>query len=131
MENKLILFQKLYDLVLWLYPLVNRFPKHQRSVLGRQIEELAIAMLLTIVSANKAKGTKRQRLQQTLSDELDSLRILIRLAKDLRFMSVKQYAYCAEKLNEVGKILSGWSKVSIPTRKRPLAKSEENLRLFD
>lgn len=38
--DKLILFQKSYDFLLWLYPLVNRLPKHHRVVLGKQIEEL-------------------------------------------------------------------------------------------
>lgn len=129
MEDKLILFQKIYDLTLWLFPLVNRIPKFHKVVLGRQLEELALSLLLRVLSANRARGAKRKRLQLTLSDELDKLRILLRLTKDLRFMSIKQYSYSARMMNEIGKILYGWTR-STP-KKKDLAKQEVNLRLFD
>ena len=45
-----------------------------------------------------------------MSDELDKLRIPIRLTKDLHFMSITQYQHAAEKINEIGKILYGWMK---------------------
>jgi hypothetical protein len=45
---------------------------------------------------------------QQASIELDELRILIRLSKDLHFVNVKQYGVAAEKMNEIGRLLSGW-----------------------
>ncbi len=140
MEKKLILFQKIYDFVLWLYPVVNRIPKTHKTVLGRQIEELALSLLLLVMSANRVRGQKRAELQRVISEELDKLRILLRLTKDLRFMSIKQYVYSSEKVNEIGKILSGWMRAtednhkvtSTPIiQKKPVAKQPQNLRLFD
>jgi hypothetical protein len=43
---------------------------------------------------------------------LDKLRIVIRLTKDLKFISIRQYQFAAEKINEIGKMLGGWIKVS-------------------
>ncbi|MDP4011851.1 MAG: diversity-generating retroelement protein Avd [Candidatus Roizmanbacteria bacterium] len=126
--EKLILFQKSYDFLLWLYPLVSRLPKHHRAVLGRQIEELGLSILIHILSANIARGIKRKAIQLLISEELDKLRILIRLTKDLRFISIKQYTYAAEKVNEIGKILSGWMQV-LPS-KVALAKTDTNMTLF-
>jgi len=108
--DKLILFQKEYDFLLWLFPRVMHFPKHHKLVLGRQIEELALSILLQTISANANTGTSRHQLQLGISQDLDKLRILIRLSKDMRLISVKQYTYAAEKVNEIGKILSGWMK---------------------
>lgn len=110
MYEKLLIIQKMYDLVLWIYPLVNRIPKSHRQVLGRQIEELAISILISMIRANKTRGSNRQMLQQQISDDLDCLRILVRLCKDLRFMSIAQYHNTAERLNEIGKMLHGWRK---------------------
>ena len=110
MLERLFIFQKTYDLLLWLYPVINRIPKSHRLVLGRNLEELAISLLLLIIKANKARGNTRTALQLKISDDLDCLRILIRLTKDLRFMSIKQYAMGAEKINEVGRMLSAWMK---------------------
>lgn len=141
MEKKLILFQKIYDFVLWLYPVVNRIPRHHKTVLGRQIEELAISLLLLVLSGNRVRGQKRAEFQLVISEELDKLRILLRLTKDLHFMSINQYAYSSEKVNEIGKILSGWMRAttddrkaaSIPVsaQKKPVAKTPQNLSLFD
>lgn len=110
MCEKLLIFQKTYDFILWLYPIINRIPKSHRLVLGREIEELAVSLLLLITKANKAKAEKRLNLQLQASDQLDCLRILVRLSKDLRFISIKQYGLTVSMINEVGKMLHGWIK---------------------
>ena len=38
MLKDLIIYQKLYDLIMYAFPIVNRFPKNQRFVLAQQIE---------------------------------------------------------------------------------------------
>jgi len=111
MVERLIIYRKLYDFVLWLYPLINRIPQSHRQILGKHVESLAISLLLLIIKANRARGPSRRVLQQNISSELDQLRILIRLTKDLRFISVKQYAFAAGKLNEIGRMLTAWIKV--------------------
>ncbi len=116
MSERLLIYQKHYDFVVWLYPLINRIPKGHKQVLGKQMEELSISLLLLIVRANKSRSNERVQLQQQFSDELDCLRLLIRLAKDLRFISINQYAVAAEKMNEIGRMLSGWVK-STETKK--------------
>ncbi len=110
MSKQLLIYQKLYDFVLWMYPLINRIPKSHRLVLGRHIEELCISLLVLVISANKVRGQERSALQIEISNKLDKLRILIRLSKDLRFISIRQYTYAAEKMNEIGKMLYGWMK---------------------
>lgn len=106
MLDDLIIYQKTYDFLLWLHPVVNKFPKSQRFVLGQRIENKALDLIHSIIVAN-AERDKSATLKQA-SVELDELRILIRLAKDLHFVSVKQYGIAAEKLNEIGRLLSGW-----------------------
>ncbi len=108
--DKLIIFQRIYDFLLWLYPLINRIPKSHRLVLGKHLEELGLKMLLSSIQANKARDGARKTIQLQISDELDELRILVRLTKDLRFMSLAQYECAAGKINEIRKILYGWTK---------------------
>lgn len=111
MHEKLIIFQKSYALLLWLYPIVNRIPKGHRSVLGKMMEERALSLIVGVVQANKLRGESRTRVQLRISDDLDFVRIFLRLCKDLRFVSVKQYGEGAEKINEIGRILTAWMKV--------------------
>jgi len=110
MLQNLSIFEKTYELILWLYPTVNKFPKSQRFVLGQQIENTVLEILKGIIQANSERN-KIPYLKQT-SIELDKLRIVIRLTKDLKFISIRQYQFAAEKINEIGKMLGGWIKVS-------------------
>ena len=106
MLDDLIIYQKTYDFLLWLYPVVNRFPKSQRFVLGQRIENKVLDIVHSIIQAN-AERDKFVCLKQA-SLELDELRTLIRLAKDLRFINIRQYERIAERMNEIGKLLYGW-----------------------
>lgn len=109
--DNLIIFQKTYDFVLLIYPIINHIPKSHRMVLGRNLEENCISLLLLMIKANKTRDVSRKLLQNKISDSLDSIRILVRLTKDLKFLSINQYAILAEKLNEIGKMVYCWSKV--------------------
>lgn len=108
MLDNLIIFQKLYDLILWLYPIINKFPKKQRFVLGQQIQNELLEILKGIIEANQE--IQKSDILKKVSINLDKLRILIRLSKDLHFISIKQYQTAVEKINEIGRLLSGWMK---------------------
>ena len=71
-----------------------------------------------IIEANQERN-KVPHLKR-ISVELDKLRILIRLSKDLKFINVKQYGFAAGKINEIGKMLGGWLKSSRTHRDREL-----------
>ena len=106
MLDDLIIYQKAYDFALWLHPVVNKFPKSQRFVMGQRIENKTLDLIHSMVVANALRD--KSATLASASVELDELRILIRLAKDLHFVNVKQYGVAAEKMNEIGKLLSGW-----------------------
>ena len=108
MLDDLVIFQKVYDLILWIYPAINKFPKSQRFVLGQQIENTVLEILKGIIQANQ-ESNKTSYLKQ-VSIDLDKSRILIRLSKDLRFINIRQYQFAAEKINEIGKVLGGWTR---------------------
>lgn len=110
--EKFVLHQKIYDFTLWIYPLINRLPKNHRLILGRKLEELTLSLLLSLMKANKARGSERKQLQNESSDTLDYLRIMLRLSKDTRMVSVKQYLVSVELLNEIGRMLTSWIEVT-------------------
>lgn len=108
MLDDLIIYQKTYDFLLWLYPIVNKFPKNQKFVLAQRIETKTLDILNSIIWANMERD--KIPFLKKASVQLDELRILIRLANNLRFLNLKQYQAAAEKLNEIGKILFGFAK---------------------
>jgi four helix bundle protein len=106
MIQDLIIYQKTYDLFLYLHPVIAKFPKNQRFVLGQRIENKILDMIRHIIVANTSKD-KIPELKK-VSIDMDEFRTLIRLAKDLHFISIRQYGLIADRINEIGRILCGW-----------------------
>jgi len=104
--KELIIYQKVYDLILYIFPIVAKFPKNQRFVLGQQIENGLINLEKLIVQANKEKDKKRTLFKVDV--ELEQVRLLFRLAHDLGFINMKKYEHISEGLAEIGRLLGGW-----------------------
>ncbi|MEX0917688.1 MAG: diversity-generating retroelement protein Avd [Candidatus Paceibacterota bacterium] len=110
MYKDLIIFEKMYEFNLWLFPAVQKFPKNQRFVLGQHVQNTSLRITMYIIKANSEQD-KRPHLRQ-ISVELDTLRVLVRLSKDLRFLNTKQYEHANVRMAEIGRLLGGWMKKS-------------------
>ena len=84
------------------------FPKSQRYVVGQQTMNLMIDIARSIIQANREKGKYRLRTLWQIDGKLEEFRLLIRLAKDLRMLPVKQYGLIGERASEIGRLLGGW-----------------------
>ena len=105
------IFNKTYDLMVWLIPTITSFPKDQRFRLAARIEMTMFNFYETILRASRERQP-RQFLREA-DIELEKLRIYLRLAQDIRCLSFHQYEHASKLVNEVGKLLGGWLK-SIP-----------------
>jgi hypothetical protein len=110
--SKLKICQKLYDFNSWMLLLVNRFPASHRFLLGSKIFQLGFELMELSAQANQVIGQEREVLQKQLASKMDSLRLAIRLAKDLRLISYKQYSQAADRTAEITRMLNSWRKVT-------------------
>lgn len=106
------IFHKTYEFIKWLHALLAKFPKSERWTLGQKIENSALGVLEGIIRSNN-EFDKTRALQETII-ELDKLRVFIRLAKDLQFISFQQYEFAAVQMDEMGRMLGGWYKKACP-----------------
>jgi len=97
-----------YDLCAELYEHVNRFPRAQRTLLGRVILDEALRMLAALTVANRL-ADKREALAEA-SGHLDALRIVLRLAKRPGFLPNPGDEALSHSVDEVGRMLGGWLK---------------------
>lgn len=105
MLEDLILFQKAYDLFVWLFPIVGKFPKNQRFVLGQQLEMAALRLVEDIMYAQKMNMEKA--LLDQIQNQLAVIRIYIRLAHDVHLFSLRHYGMGSERINELERIIAG------------------------
>jgi len=105
------IFVKTYDLLLWLLGRTARFPKNERFRLAKRLEETAFSFHDLLLQAGRLPVKRRRdkrRLLLRADLELDRLRLTVRLCRDLKLLSFRQYEYCAERLVELGRLLGGW-----------------------
>lgn len=100
------IFVKTYDLLKWLLAETVKFPKAQRFLLAKRIEDAALAFHEQIVRAGRPGGSGRDLDEADI--ELTKLRLYLRLATDLKFLSLGQYEHVARMVNEIGRLLGGW-----------------------
>jgi len=109
MLYELKIFQKTYDFLLWVKPTVQRFAKVHKYSLGIQLENETIELLKQIVRANFKREDKKEFIEECFI-HYELIKILIRLSKDYKLLSIKQYEFAAKELEEIGKLLGGWYK---------------------
>lgn len=108
--EELVIKRKLEEMIQYGYIAVSRFPKSERFTLVADIKSSMYAALRLTITANK-RYHKKNTLQD-LDIEVEMLRSLVRLARDLEFLPFKQYEHW-QKLNvEIGKMIGGWIKSS-------------------
>ncbi len=99
---------KTYDLVIWIIPQLEKFPKGQRYLLGDRIETTLLDVMELIIQAIYTKDKAASLNEANL--KIEKLRYLIRLTTDLKYLSIKKYEYVSTHLNEIGSEIGGWLK---------------------
>jgi hypothetical protein len=108
---------KVYDLVLWLIPRINEFPRSQRFVLGERIENTALDLLDILVEAQFRSDKLALLARANLT--LARLRHLLRLANDLHLLGARRFEFVSERIEEIGRMIGGWSKQQRGRGSRP------------
>lgn len=104
----LVIYQKIYDLIVYSMPIVNRLPKSQRFVLGQRMQNSMLNIASLIVKANKLRS--KQNVLYEIDIELEQLRLLIRVAKDMKYLPMRKYENHSQKVDEIGRLLGAWIK---------------------
>jgi len=97
-----------YELLRWLMQRVAKYPRDYRFTLGDRTVSLGLEILERLIEAAYTKV--RGEPLQAANLALEKLRFMVRLAKDERCLSVKQYEFASKSINEVGKQIGGWRK---------------------
>lgn len=104
----MVIFTRTYDLLIWLLPRTEKFPRSQRFVVTKRLQDAALDFQETIFWANSADGRGRLNYLRAADVHLDKLRLYLRLAHDFGWLSSGQYAHVSRMVDEIGRLLGGW-----------------------
>ena len=102
------IFTKTTDLLAWLTPQTNHFPRVHRQTVTRRLLDAGYDFLELIVAANSVRGARRAELLRQADAELDMVRFYLRLAYRWQWLNPGQYEHVSRMVAEIGRLLGGW-----------------------
>ena len=106
----LTIFQKSYDLMVRIYLEIHNFSQEYKYNLGDKMKNTCLELLDWIIIAN-SETDKRPYLKK-VNQQVDRLRIYIRLCLSLNVISKKKYEVLSKYVDEIGRMTGGWLKSS-------------------
>jgi hypothetical protein len=111
-ENSMVILARTYDLLLWLLPRTEKFPRAQRFVVTQRLQGAALDFQEALFFANAASGKARVTQLEAADAHLNRLRLYLRLAREWNWLKSGQYHHVSAMVAEIGRLLGGWLKQS-------------------
>jgi len=102
------IFVRTYDMLQWLLHATESYPRSQRFVLARRIQDAAFDLQEALLEAAAQSGSARQEALRRADLHLSKLRLYVRLSADLGWLGLGQYEHVARMMDEVGRLLGAW-----------------------
>ncbi len=96
------------ELMRWYGMVLQTFPRNHRYGLGSRIENSIYDLLHHLIRARY--NSDKQSMLTEANLELEFLRFLVRLAAELKLISMQQHYAFISQINNLGKQLGGWIK---------------------
>lgn len=110
MADDMIILTRTYDLLAWLLPKAEKFPKVYRLTVTQRTMNAALDFQEALFDAHSQGGTTRARHLRAADAHLNKLRLYLRLAHHWGWINDGQYRHVSAMIAEIGRLLGGWLK---------------------
>jgi hypothetical protein len=107
-HTELPIYKVAYDLLGVVIKLVKNMPREVKQSIGGKVRDECIEISTLVFRANVAQDKAPHLLE--LLERLQVAELLLRLARDHRFISTGQYAEAIALTGSIGKQANGWRK---------------------
>jgi hypothetical protein len=111
-QSEMPIFTRTFDLLSWLLPVTNHFPRAHRHSYSSRLLGAAFDLREHLEEANLRRGAARRERLVRADEALAKLRLYLRLARRWDWLNAGQYEHVAGILVEIGRLLGGWMKAS-------------------
>lgn len=110
MAEKESVIQKIFDLLLYLIPLLQKLPRSQKFLLADRLETKVLDVLDISVGAYYSPRSEKALMLKKANLSLEQIRYLVRLIHELRYINHERYGVISERVNEIGRMIGAWNK---------------------
>jgi hypothetical protein len=108
MAEHMVIFSRVFDLLEWLVPKGEAFPRAFRHTVTARLLGAALDLPERLFEAQSRRGRHRREALGEADASLNTLRLYLRLAHRWRWLSDGQYEHVSRMVAEVGRLLGGW-----------------------
>jgi hypothetical protein len=112
MPEDLVLLTRLFDLLAWIVPKSESFPKPFRHTVTHRLVSAALDCQEEVFAAQSSRGAVRLAALARADAALNALHLYLRLAHRWRWLNDGQYEHVSKMVAEVGRLLGGWIRQS-------------------
>ena len=110
MAEEMVILTRTFDLLNWLLPKSERFPRVYRMTVTKRLMEAALDFQEELYNAQSQRGEMRLSCLAAADAHLNKLRLYLRLAHHWQWLNDGQYRHVSALVAEVGRLLGGWMK---------------------
>jgi hypothetical protein len=110
MMDDMVIFTRTWDLLEWLLPKTERFPKSFRTTVTHRMMNAALDFQEALFESHSQGGSTRQKHLRQADAALKRLRLYLRLAHHWQWLNHGQYQHVSEIVAQLGRLLGGWLK---------------------
>lgn len=89
---------------------VANMPKNYKADFGAELRRRCMGLVMRTYEANTTESDERPAILRRMRHEVEAVNLSLRLAKDLRLISVGQYSRAIATTESIAKQATGWQK---------------------
>lgn len=110
MAEEMVILVRTLDLLKWILPRTERFPRFYRPSVTQRLHDAVLDFQETLYEANARTGRARLEHLTAADAHLNKVRLYLRLAHDWDWLTAGQYEHVSRMVAEIGRLLGGWVK---------------------
>jgi hypothetical protein len=124
--DQLMIYKEAYDLASDLLPLTKKMERGYKYTLGERINNASVEMLICVYRINTSNDN-RDRYFMSAREQIELIRLLLRLMKDLRLVTVGRFTRLNGMVESISKQLTGWHRSNTDYGKNKKQADQMNL----
>ncbi len=110
MEHKENIIEDVYKFIVFLSPILEKFPRSQKFLMADRIQVKTLDILDVVIEAYYEKKDIKYILLREVNFKLEQLRYLVRISYELKLITPKQYGNISKEIQSIGSKAGGWLK---------------------
>ena len=107
----LIIYKQYLELIYYTEAITIKYPKVEKYSLVSKIKNVTYSGMERIINSQKiVDKSKRLSILSNLDTDLKMIKVLIRVSKNKKYISSKNYEAWSKKLANISNLLGGWIK---------------------